>query len=128
MNEDTNGCLIEVKTQVRYLEDQSDPTQKHHVFAYTMTITNNGRTGCKLVSRHWIITDGNSVTREVKGEGVIGEQPYLKPGEKFEYTSFAVIETPVGSMHGEYHMSADNGVNFSAIIPPFRLAIPTVVN
>ena len=128
MAENINQYLIEVTTQVRYLEQQSDPSQKHHVFAYTMTITNKGKIGSKLISRHWIITDANNVAREVKGDGVIGEQPYLKPGEKFEYTSFAVIETPVGSMHGVYQMSADDGVNFSAIISPFRLAIPTVVN
>lgn len=120
--------LIEIKTQVCFLEQQSDASQNHYMFAYTMTIINSGKLGSKLISRRWVITDANDSARVVEGTGVIGEQPYLKPGEKFEYTSFTIIETPVGSMHGEYKMIADDGTEFLVPIPPFSLAIPSVVN
>jgi ApaG protein len=117
---------IDVDTQ--YLEDQSDPAERRFVFAYTITIRNRGAMPAKLLTRHWIITDANGKVQEVRGEGVVGEQPHLKPGQGFRYTSGAVLETPVGSMHGSYQMLADDGVRFDAKIPAFTLAIPGTIH
>ena len=117
-----NKILVETKTQ--YVESQSSPDKERYVFAYTITITNVGSWPAKLLSRHWLITDSNGKNQEVRGEGVIGKQPYLKPGESFRYTSGAMIETAVGIMQGKYLMISDNGDNFKATIPKFTLSIP----
>lgn len=119
---------ISVNVDTRYLEDQSDPDERRYVFAYTITIRNRGTVPAKLVARHWLITDANGKVQEVRGEGVVGEQPHLMPGQGFRYTSGAVLETPVGSMQGAYHMLADNGVRFEAPIAPFTLAIPGTIH
>lgn len=105
----------------QYLPDQSDPAQDRFAFAYTVTITNRGRVGAQLISRHWVIVDGRGHTEEVKGLGVVGQQPLLKPGEAFEYTSGAVIRTPLGSMRGSYFCVAEDGTRFEADIPVFAL-------
>ena len=115
---------IAVNVDTRYLEDQSDPGESRYVFAYTITIRNRGKVPAKLLGRHWVITDANGKVQEVRGEGVVGEQPHLQPGQGFRYTSGAVLETPVGSMQGSYQMLADNGVQFDAPVPAFTLAIP----
>ena len=119
---------IEVTAQSFYLEQQSDPGRERYVFAYTIVIKNQGDIPAKLLSRHWIITDTNGRIEEVRGDGVVGEQPYLRPGEGFQYTSGAVLETAVGSMKGSYQMLADDGVTFDADIPPFVLSIPRTLH
>lgn len=121
-----NRIIVETKTQ--YIEDQSAPEDGRFVFAYTITITNVGSLPAKLLSRHWLITDSNGKNQEVRGEGVIGKQPYLKPGESFRYTSGAMIETDVGVMEGKYLMIADNGDNFKAPIPKFTLSVPRTIH
>lgn len=121
-----NRIIVETKTQ--YIEDQSAPKDGRFVFAYTITITNVGSLPAKLLSRHWLITDSNGKNQEVRGEGVIGKQPYLKPGESFRYTSGAMIETDVGVMEGKYLMIADNGDNFKAPIPKFTLSVPRTIH
>jgi ApaG protein len=121
---DTGENQISVAVDTRYLEDQSDPDEQRYVFAYTITIRNRGTVPAKLLGRHWVITDANGKVQEVRGEGVVGEQPHLMPGQGFRYTSGAVLETPVGSMQGSYQMLADDGVQFDAPIPAFTLAIP----
>ena len=115
---------IEVDVETSYLEDQSSPDMNRYVFAYTITIRNEGQLPAKLLTRHWIINDANGHTQEVHGEGVVGEQPYLKPGESFQYTSGTVIETPVGSMEGSYQMLSEDGTPFDADIPAFTLSLP----
>ena len=119
---------IRVDVETAYVEEQSDPQDGRFVFSYTITIRNEGVTPARLLTRHWIITDANGKVQEVRGDGVVGEQPYLKPGQGFRYSSGAVIETPVGAMQGSYQMVADDGEQFDAPIPPFRLAIPGVLN
>ncbi|WP_455200223.1 Co2+/Mg2+ efflux protein ApaG [Kaarinaea lacus] len=119
---DQNNIAIDVETS--YLEDQSSPDMNRYVFAYTITIRNEGQLPAKLLTRHWIINDANGNTQEVHGEGVVGEQPYLKPGESFQYTSGTVIETPVGSMEGSYQMLSEDGTPFDADIPAFTLSLP----
>jgi ApaG protein len=121
-----HGIRIEVVTN--YLADQSEPSDQRFVFSYTITIRNEGDTAAKLMTRHWIITDANGKTQEVRGEGVVGEQPHLKPGQGFRYSSYAVLETPVGAMQGSYQMVADDGARFDATIAPFRLALPTLLH
>jgi ApaG protein len=116
--------VFSVNVDTRYLEDQSDPDEKRFVFAYTITIRNRGRTPARLLGRHWLITDANGKVQEVRGEGVVGEQPHLMPGQGFRYTSGAVLETPVGSMQGAYQMLSDSGERFEAPVAPFTLAIP----
>jgi|SRR5271155_1592245 ApaG protein len=118
---------ISVEVQTSYLEEQSEPTEGRFVFSYTVTLRNDGAVPARLLSRHWIITDSNGHTEEVKGEGVVGEQPHLRPGQGFRYSSGTVLETPVGAMHGSYHMLGDDGERFDAAIPAFRLAIPGVL-
>jgi len=115
---------IKVDTQSLYLRDQSQPEQDQYVFAYTITIHNSGTVAAQLLSRHWIITNGDGKVQEVRGDGVVGEQPHLGPGESFRYTSGAMLETPVGSMHGSYRMRADDGTEFDAPIPTMRLYMP----
>lgn len=127
MHDDTDYS-ISVTVNSRYIETESNPEANRFVFAYTVHIKNKGGLGATLISRHWIITDANNRTQEVKGKGVIGEQPYLKPGESFEYTSGTMMETPVGSMHGSYQMIANDNHHFDAIIKPFTLALPKLLN
>ena len=119
---------IEIDAVTNYLESQSEPEADRYVFAYTITIRNAGEQPAKLLSRHWIITDANGKVQEVRGEGVVGEQPHLSPGEHFRYTSAAMIETPVGVMKGEYRMVSDGGEQFDAEIPPFTLAVPRTLH
>ncbi|MDT8387725.1 MAG: Co2+/Mg2+ efflux protein ApaG [Thiogranum sp.] len=126
MSSDSHNIKVEVKTQ--YIEDQSIPDQGRYIFAYAITIQNLGDVPAQLLSRHWVITDSNNKVQEVKGEGVVGEQPHLKPGEQFQYTSGTMLETPVGSMHGTYQMITDDGVQFDADIPPFTLSIPRTLH
>ncbi|WP_340123492.1 Co2+/Mg2+ efflux protein ApaG [Methylobacter svalbardensis] len=125
MNE-KNKIIVEAKPL--FIEAQSSPDEDRYVFAYTITITNVGKIPAKLLQRHWLITDSNGKTQEVRGDGVIGEQPYLKPGESFRYTSGAMIETPVGTMQGDYTMHSDDGDNFRADVPRFTLSIPRTLH
>lgn len=115
---------IEVDVETTYIEEQSAPESNRYVFAYTVTIRNEGDAAAKLLTRHWIISDGNGNTQEIHGEGVVGEQPYLLPGESYKYTSGTIIETPVGSMEGSYQMLSDAGIPFDAQIPAFTLSLP----
>jgi ApaG protein len=119
---------INVNVKPAYLADQSDPGSNHYVFSYTVTIVNNGNIPAKLLTRHWIITDGDGETQEVRGEGVVGEKPYLKPGEGFSYTSGTMLKTPIGTMQGSYQMIADDGVSFEAEIPSFSLSVPNLLH
>jgi ApaG protein len=119
---------IHVEVETAYVEEQSNPGDKRFVFSYTITIRNDGQVPARLLTRHWIITDANGNVKEMRGEGVVGEQPYLKPGQGFRYSSGTVIETPVGTMQGSYQMVADNGQQFDAPIAPFRLAMPGVLH
>ncbi|MCL4107967.1 UNVERIFIED_CONTAM: hypothetical protein GTU68_016995 [Idotea baltica] len=127
MSDDTD-YQIEVTVKSHFIEAESNQEAGRFVFAYTVNIHNKGNIGAKLISRHWIITDANNRTQEVKGKGVIGEQPYLKPGESFEYTSGTMMDTPVGSMQGSYQMVANDDHAFDAIIEPFTLAMPKILN
>jgi len=113
-----------VEVETTYIAEQSSPEQSRYAFAYTITIRNHGTIPARLLSRHWIITDANGKVEEVRGEGVVGEQPYLKPGDGFRYTSGTVIDTPVGSMQGNYQMIADDGKEFDSPIAPFSLSMP----
>ena len=119
---------IAVKTRTVYIADQSDPANDRYVFAYTITITNSGSIAAQLVTRHWIITDAADKVQEVRGKGVEGEQPHLRPGESFEYTSGSAIATPVGTMRGTYQMAADDGAKFDVAIPEFTLSMPRVLH
>jgi ApaG protein len=119
---------IGVSVRTAYVAAQSAPDDARYVFAYTVTITNQGSVPARLLTRHWIITDGNNKVHEVRGEGVVGEQPHLEPGASFEYTSGTLLETPVGSMQGSYQMVADDGTEFDAEIAAFTLAIPRTLN
>jgi len=124
----TNRYEITVVPKATYVEDQSDPSKDQYVFSYTITISNTGNVSAQLVSRHWIITDANGKVLEVKGLGVIGQQPLLKPGETFEYTSGTHLETAVGTMHGTYQMVAEDGQQFDAPIPSFTLSVPRILH
>ena len=117
---------IAVKTRTLYIADQSDPANDRYVFAYT--ITNTGSAAAQLISRHWVITDATDKVQEVRGKGVVGEQPHLRPGESFEYTSGSAIATPVGTMRGSYQMVADDGTQFDVTIPEFTLSMPRVLH
>lgn len=125
---DPDPRRIQVGVETAYIDDQSDPDGNRYVFAYTITISNAGDAPAKLVKRHWLITDANGKVQEVRGEGVVGEQPHLQPGEKFQYTSGTVIETPVGVMEGEYEMVTDAGEGFIAPIDRFSLSIPRTLH
>lgn len=116
------GISIQVKTQ--YLAEHSSPLSRRFAFAYTITITNNGDEPVQLLRRHWIITDGNRKVEEVRGDGVVGQQPWIAPQQSYHYTSGAVLETPVGTMEGSYDMQRENGDVFMALIPRFTLAKP----
>jgi len=119
---------ISISPQSQYLADQSDEPAGRFVFAYTITLRNTGSISAQLISRHWIITDANNQTQEVKGLGVVGEQPLLAPGESYQYTSGAAIATPVGTMRGTYQMVAEDGTRFDAPIPEFTLSIPRTLH
>ena len=125
---DSKKYEIQVTTQVEYIPEQSSEEQDRYVFAYTITITNTGSIAAQLISRHWVITDANNSVQEVRGLGVVGEQPLLKPGESFEYTSGSAIATPVGTMHGTYQMVAEDGTKFDATISEFTLSMPRVLH
>jgi ApaG protein len=119
---------ISVSPRALYIAEQSDADAGRYAFAYTITITNTGAVSARLLSRHWIITDANNLVQEVKGQGVVGAQPKLKPGESFEYTSGSMLATPVGTMRGSYQMVADDGTRFDASIPEFTLSVPRVLH
>lgn len=122
----TRGVRIAV--QPHFVPEQSDPVAGRYLFAYHVTIRNEGSQPVKLLWRHWVITDGEGKVEQVRGPGVVGEQPHLQPGESFEYTSACPLSTPVGTMHGSFRMITDAGEAFDAAIAPFRLAMPRVVN
>ncbi len=115
---------IDVTVISRFLPEQSQPEQERFAFAYTVTLSNAGEQPAKLISRHWVITDGNGNVQEVRGSGVIGQQPRLEPGQSHTYSSGTMMTTRVGNMHGSYQMLADDGTRFDAPIAPFRLAVP----
>ena len=123
---DPHGFIIQ--TQVNYLPDQSDEASNRFVFSYTINITNLGSVVARLISRHWIITDAHNHVQEVRGQGVVGEQPLLKPNQSFEYTSGTVLSTQVGTMRGSYRMHADDGTQFDVEIPQFVLSVPRVLH
>ncbi len=112
----------------QYLAEQSNPDEDEYLFAYTVTVRNTGEVAAKLLTRHWIITDADGDVEEVRGEGVVGEQPVLKPGEAFQYTSGCPLTTPVGSMKGSYQCVAEDGTRFDAPIPEFILSMPRVLH
>lgn len=119
---------ISVTSKTSYIPEQSSANGMRYVFAYTITITNSGLMPAKLLRRHWVITDANGKVQEVKGDGVVGQQPHIMPGESHQYSSASVLETPVGCMQGEYEMVADDGVEFEATIPVFNLSMPNVLH
>ncbi|MBS0286508.1 MAG: Co2+/Mg2+ efflux protein ApaG [Proteobacteria bacterium] len=119
---------ISVTATTQFLREHSDPSQQRYAFSYTITISNHGTKAARLLTRHWIITDGNGHTQEVHGEGVVGEQPLIQPGQSYRYTSGAILSTPVGTMHGTYTMLSNNGNYFDTLIAPFSLALPELVN
>lgn len=119
---------IQVIVRTAYIPEQSDPNSDRYVFAYTVTIANEGTASAQLISRHWVITDAENQTQEVRGLGVVGEQPFLRPGESFEYTSGTSLGTPVGTMRGSYQMVAEDGQKFEAEIPEFTLSMPRVLH
>ncbi len=119
---------ISVAAESQYLADQSDEPAGRYVFAYTITLRNTGTVAAQLISRHWIITDANNQVQEVRGRGVVGEQPLLAPGESYQYSSGAAIATVVGTMRGTYQMVADDGTRFDAPIPEFTLSIPRTLH
>ncbi len=121
-------CDIRIQVATSYVDNESEPDSDRYVFAYTITISNSGNIPAQLISRHWIITDANGKVQEVNGDGVVGEQPKLNPGEVFRYSSGAVLETPVGAMQGLYRMEADGGIGFDALIAPFTLAVPGLLH
>ncbi len=123
---DQHGFTIQ--TRVNYLPDQSDESGNRFVFSYTINITNLGSDTAKLISRHWIITDANHHVQEVRGQGVVGEQPSLDPNQSFEYTSGTVLSTQVGTMRGSYRMQAADGTEFDIEIPQFVLSVPRVLH
>ncbi|MDQ3617739.1 MAG: Co2+/Mg2+ efflux protein ApaG [Pseudomonadota bacterium] len=119
---------FDINVATRYLDEQSEPDQGRYVFAYTIRIRNCGRVPARLLARRWLITDANGKVQEVEGEGVVGEQPWLRPGEDFKYTSGAVLETALGTMQGSYVMLADDGTRFDAPIPAFTLTVPRTLH
>ena len=125
---DSKKYEIQVGTQVEYIPEQFSEEQNRYVFAYTITITNTGSIPAQLISRHWVITDASNSVQEVRGLGVVGEQPLLKPGESFEYTSGSAIATPVGTMKGSYQMVAEDGTKFDATVAEFTLSMPRVLH
>ncbi len=126
--DDSSRYRIQVAVQVRYLADQSDEADNRHVFGYTITVSNQGELAVQLLSRHWVITDSNNHVQEVRGKGVVGEQPVIQPGQSFEYTSGTVLATQVGTMSGSYQMQLLEGGEFSVAIPQFVLSVPRVLH
>ncbi|CUU22928.1 Co2+/Mg2+ efflux protein ApaG [Duffyella gerundensis] len=125
MNDSPRVC---VQVQSVYIATHSSPEDERYVFAYTITVRNLGRNTVQLIGRYWLITNGNGEASEVEGEGVVGEQPYIEPGDEFQYTSGAVLETPLGTMQGHYVMVDNEGESFQVEIPVFRLAVPSHVH
>jgi len=119
---------IRIDVETAYLDAESAPDEGRYVFAYTITIRNEGEVAARLLTRHWRITDGNGQVQEVHGDGVVGEQPYLRPGEGFQYTSGTHLPTPMGTMTGRYGMVDANGVSFDAAIPEFLLTTPRTLH
>lgn len=119
---------IAITVDARFLGEESEPAENRYAFAYTVTISNRGAVGARLLSRHWLITDDNGKVHEVRGEGVVGEQPWMRPGEDFRYTSGAVLETALGVMRGSYRMVADDGTRFDAHVPSFVLSPPRTLH
>lgn len=128
MNESEQPYNIEVDVETDYVPEQSDPDGERFVFSYTITIRNTGLVSARLLTRHWVITDAEGKVQEVRGEGVVGEQPHLDPGEGFRYTSGTILATPVGAMQGSYQLVTDDGVEFEADIPPFTLSMPNTLH
>ena len=122
------NLYISITVKVQFVEDQSNPDNLQFTFAYTVTIRNEGLQAAQLIGRHWLITDGDGKTQEVKGLGVVGQQPLLKSGEQFEYTSWATLPTPVGTMRGEYYCMTEQADFFEAPIPEFTLAMPRTLH
>ena len=125
---DGKNYEIRIKVATNYVDEHSEPDVDRYVFAYTISIENLSDVPAQLLSRHWVITDANGKVQEVSGDGVVGEQPHLNPGERFRYSSGAVLETPVGAMQGLYRMETDNGASFDAPIAPFTLAVPGLLH
>ena len=125
---DSKKYAFKVSVETVYLQDQSNPEDSQYAFAYTVTITNVGNVSAQLITRHWIITDANNHVQEVKGLGVVGAQPLLQPNQSFEYTSGTLLATPVGSMRGTYKIVAEDASFFDAVIEPFTLAVPKMLN
>ncbi len=125
---DTTTRGVRIIVQPRFVPEQSDPAGDQYLFAYHITIRNEGKVQVQLLSRHWIITNGEGRVEEARGPGVVGYQPTLKPGEEFQYTSGCPLDTPVGTMHGSFQMVTESGDAFDARIEPFRLAIPRILN
>ncbi len=128
MTEETPDYRFEIAVRSVYMDGESEPDANKYVFAYTVTIRNAGTVPAQLLTRHWVITDADGKVQEVRGDGVVGEQPRLAPGEDFQYTSAALIETPVGTMGGSYQMVADDGGSFDAEIPLFRFSIHNILH
>jgi ApaG protein len=128
MTADKARYRIQIEATPQFLADESDPDSDRYVFAYTITVENTGEVAAQLISRHWIITDADLHVQEVRGQGVVGEQPTLKPGERFQYTSGCALNTPFGSMRGSYRMRAADGTEFDADIPEFALAGPRTLH
>lgn len=119
---------IDIAVRTRYVAEQSNPENRHYVFAYTISLHNSGSVGARLMTRHWRITDADGKVKDVRGEGVVGEQPWLAAGSSFEYTSGAVLATGIGSMHGSYQMLADDGTLFEAPVAAFTLSVPRTLH
>lgn len=125
---DNERYQFTVEVETAYLREQSTPEENQFVFAYTISITNTGTVPATLMRRHWVITDANNKVQEVRGDGVVGEQPHLRPGQTFQYTSGAILETPVGCMEGTYDIVADDGTEFASPIPVFNLSTPNMLH
>jgi ApaG protein len=126
--ENSTPPKIQIDAQVKYVAEQSDEADHRYVFSYSITITNNGDSTVQLLGRHWVITDSNNQVQEVRGQGVVGEQPVIKPGQSYGYTSGTVLSTPVGTMSGSYQMVDEDGSKFDAVIPQFVLSVPRVLH
>ncbi|MCK9489604.1 MAG: Co2+/Mg2+ efflux protein ApaG [Xanthomonadales bacterium] len=125
---DEPAYALEIQARAQFLDDQSKPEDDRYVFAYTISIVNTGNVPARLLGRHWVIVDANGKVEEVRGDGVVGEQPWMRPGDRYEYTSGAVLETAIGTMHGSYRMLADDGTEFDAKIPRFSLSVPRTLH
>ena len=125
---DNPAYKLQIQAQARFLDEQSKPEDDRYVFAYTIAIVNAGKVPARLLARHWVIVDANGKVEEVRGDGVVGEQPWMRPGDRYEYTSGAVLETAIGTMHGSYRMLADDGTEFEAEIPRFSLSVPRTLH